>query len=391
MILTTFHFILGLWVTVLTIPVLIVAIQVLAAIFYRAKPINWNGLRRPSIAVLMPAHNEALVIAAPIQAIMQQLQAGDRLLVVADNCSDDTAAIARGLGAQVVERQHQTLRGKGYALDFGVQHLCEHPPEVLMIVDADCIVAENAIDRLAKACWMQQAPIQALDLMESPANASLKIRIAEFAWHVKNKVRPLGSKVLGVPCQLMGTGMAFLWEDILKIDLATGNIVEDMKMGLDFARLHKPPKFMPDALVTSQFPVSAQATESQRTRWEHGHMSVIVSELPSLMWEAIKATNMQMIGMACDLLVPPITMLVMLCVITLLAYVLIAPATLIMVATVAVLLLLGAILLAWLRFGQAVISFGQLCYVPWYILSKIPLYFKFFISRQKEWIRSDRD
>ena len=87
---------------------------------------------------------------------------GDRLLVVADNCSDDTAALARTAGAEVVERSNAQQRGKGYALDFGVRHLASAAPDVMIIVDADCQVGEGSIERLANCCIDSGRPTQAL-------------------------------------------------------------------------------------------------------------------------------------------------------------------------------------------------------------------------------------
>lgn len=298
----------------LFIPVAILLIQVLASFLPKKTTINKND-NRPSVAILMPAHNEELVIAQSIETIKPVLQDKDRLVVVADNCTDDTAAIATDMGATVIERFNADKRGKGYALDFGLQSLQQNPPEIVMIVDADCMVDQHAIDRLSQACVQSERPIQALYLMESQPNPSLKARIATFAWHVKNKVRPLGYKNLGLPCQLMGTGMAFQWEDISKVSLASGHIVEDMKLGTDLARLNKAPLFLQDALVTSIFPPSEAATNTQRARWEHGHLSVIVNEAPKLIWGAIKNRNGQMLGMASDLLVPPLAMLTLMCLI----------------------------------------------------------------------------
>jgi glycosyltransferase involved in cell wall biosynthesis len=85
-----------------------------------------------------------------IAAVKARLMAQDRLLVVADNCSDDTAGIAARAGAEVIERFDPDRRGKGYALDFGVRHLSTRRTEIVVIVDADCIVEGDAIDRLAR-------------------------------------------------------------------------------------------------------------------------------------------------------------------------------------------------------------------------------------------------
>jgi glycosyltransferase involved in cell wall biosynthesis len=124
---------------------------------------------RPSIAVLMPAHDEATGIAPVIAAVKASLRQNDRLLVVADNCSDDTADVAARAGAEVVERFDTSRRGKGYALDFGVRHLATRPPEIVVIVDADCLVEGDAFDRLANQCAATGRPAQALYLMHAPA------------------------------------------------------------------------------------------------------------------------------------------------------------------------------------------------------------------------------
>ena len=381
----------------LMLPVLVFLLQVLAAIFLakssasiKLSPLK-SLLAKPKVAILIPAHNESLVIAQTIQSVISQLGNQDCLLVVADNCNDDTATIARNLGATVIERTNLHERGKGYALDYGLQHLKANPPQIVIIIDADCMVENGAINKLASACVTYQCPIQALYLMESQPNPSLKARIAEFAWLVKNKVRPLGFKALGFPCQLMGTGMAFLWEDIIKINLASGHIVEDMKLGVDLCRINKAPLFLPEALVTSVFPPTAEATNTQRTRWEHGHLSMILTEAPSLFFEAIKTKNSQMLGVAMDLIVPPLVALTLSSVAILIVSFVFSIKLASVLSTILLLALVCAVLLAWGVFGRNIISFKQLCYTPIYALVKIPIYIKFFLNRQVEWVRSKRD
>lgn len=375
---------------VLMLPVLVFLLQVMAAILL-PKSVFKPLAERPSVAVLIPAHNESLVITKTIQTILPQLLPQDQLLVVADNCTDETANMARSLGANVVERFNTTLRGKGYALDHGIQYLQNRPPQVVMIVDADCSLSAHFIQVLAQACVQLQRPVQSLDLMLAPANANLKMKIAEFAWAVKNKVRPLGFKALGLPCQLMGTGMAFLWTDITKMSLANGHIAEDMKLGIDFCRAAKAAVFIPDVIVTSLFPQGEQATTTQRARWEHGHLGMIISEAPSLLLESLKSRNMQMFGLACDLIVPPLAVLVLLCVAVFIVSFIAQAQLALLLSSLLLAALTVAVLLAWLFFGRAIISFKQLCYAPIYAMIKIPLYIKFFLNRQVEWVRSKRD
>ncbi len=379
-------------IILLMFPVFVLLLQVTSAAFHTmTKRENGDNKTRPSFAILMPAHNESLVITQSIEAIKPQLNQQDSLVVIADNCTDDTAAIARHLGATVIERTQEDKRGKGYALDFGLQHLKKNPPDVVIVIDADCLTEENCIEHLVAACTQTKRPVQALYLMEGQPNPSLKARIATFAWIVKNKVRPLGFSLLGLPCQLMGTGMAFLWADINKIDLASGHIAEDMKLGTDLARLNKAPFFLHDAVVTSIFPPNDDAVRTQRARWEHGHLSVILSEAPILLFEAIRNKNLQIFGLACDLLVPPLAMLSLMCLIVFAISVFAANQLMIILSAGLLSGLLIAVFTAWARFGSGIISFTQLCYAPIYALVKIPLYIKFFLNRQVDWVRSKRD
>lgn len=379
---------------IILVPVMVLFAQALLA---------WRPVRgaasvpgpRPSVAVLIPAHNEETGLLATLSSLKPQLGASDRILVVADNCSDRTADVARQAGAGVIERSHAQLRGKGYALDFGVQALNAAPPDVVVIVDADCIVGEGAIARLAALAAAHQRPVQALYLMHTPAGSGPLKKIAEFAWIVKNKVRPLGWFRMGWPCQLMGTGMAFPWQTIRSAHLATGHIVEDMKLGLDLALAGSAPMFCPHALVYSYFPSSAEGVQSQRTRWEHGHLSVIASAAPAALLGAVRRRSASLFAFGLDLCVPPLALLVLLvCALTGLSLVLalaggpVAPLLLGVLAGVA---LAMAILLSWWRYGRTVLSGKELALAAFYVLAKIPLYFRFLFRRQVSWVRSKRD
>jgi cellulose synthase/poly-beta-1,6-N-acetylglucosamine synthase-like glycosyltransferase len=385
---------LGLLAVIALVPVSVFFLQMLLACLPpRSRPLGISV--RPRVAVLVPAHDEAAIIRATLASITPQLLAGDRLLVVADNCIDDTARLAREGGAEVVERFDTLRRGKGYALDFGVRHLAEQPPEVVIVVDADCQVGEGAIDCLARRYHQVKRPVQALYLMRAPAGSGLKVQVAEFAWRVKNLVRPRGWARLGLPCQLMGAGMAFGWHDLALINLANGHLVEDVKLGLDLCQQGKPPVFCPEALVTSQFPASQQGMNSQRTRWEHGHLGLMLADAPKRALAAISQRNGNLLAMTVDLLVPPLALLVLallgLNLVTWLVYLLSGHGTPAWIALAALAMLALAVVLAWARFCRELIPFSVLLYAPFYAARKIPLYLGFLIKRQVEWVRSKRD
>jgi cellulose synthase/poly-beta-1,6-N-acetylglucosamine synthase-like glycosyltransferase len=230
--------------------------------------------------------------------------------------------------------------------------------------------------------------------MQAPAGSKLSMRIAAFAWIVKDLVRPAGAAHWGMPCQLMGTGMAFPWPVLQGASLATGHIVEDMKLGTDLALAGTPPWFEPQALVTSEFPTSEQGAASQRTRWEHGHLQVLTSQAPPLIARGLLRADWRALALAVDLIVPPLALLVM----TVLAATLLAALGGALGAGweafgfgLALLALLTvAVLSAWARFARGVVSLGEIARAPLYALNKVPVYVRYLAGRQSEWVRTRR-
>jgi cellulose synthase/poly-beta-1,6-N-acetylglucosamine synthase-like glycosyltransferase len=382
---------------VAVLPAVILFAEVAAAVSRppRSAPGASAGARTARLAVLMPAHDEAAGIAATIGSVLPQLGPRDRLVVVADNCADDTAGLARAAGAEVLERHDPQRRGKGYALDFGVRWLERDAPELVVMVDADCLLASQALERLATRCVSSARPVQALYLMNAPSGASMGQRIAAFAWLVKNKLRPLGAAAFGWPCQLMGTGMAFPWPLIREAHLASSHLVEDMQLGLDLAEAGAAPLFCPDALVTSTFPLDRDGSRSQRTRWEHGHLSVIAGVAPRLLGRALARRDGLLAAMVLDLIVPPLAALVLLTVALGLLegvwWVLGGSAWPLVLSTAGLGLLVVAVALAWRREGRAIVSLPELLGLPLYVAGKIPLYLRLLTRRQVEWVRTKRD
>ena len=390
----TFTIIFCFIVVIISIPVITFFVQIFMSLLpLRNK--NSSAKLTSLTTILIPAHNESTGITQTLLSIKAQLTANVNVLVVADNCNDDTAIVARSNDVEVIERFHEAKRGKGFALDFGIQHLAKNPPDIVLILDADCVIGENAISTLVNEAAQYKRPIQGLYLMHAKADSPLKIKIAAFAWAVKNWARPLGFHRLGLPCQLMGSGMAFPWQVISQVNLASGHIVEDMKLGVDLAKLKLAPRFCPAALITSEFPSSAEGIKTQRTRWEHGHIGMIVKEGLPLIAQSIQQANLNMLAIALDMCVPPLALLVL--IISMLSavgmFMVIVTQQLMPWSWVFLdfLLVATVVILAWYKFGRNIVKFSELLMVPFYVLAKVPLYIKFVFKRQSEWVRSKRD
>jgi cellulose synthase/poly-beta-1,6-N-acetylglucosamine synthase-like glycosyltransferase len=351
--------------------------------------------KRPTAAVLVPAHNEALGIEPVLRAILADLRESDRLIVIADNCTDDTAVHARATGATVIERNDNERRGKGYALDCGLQSLRDNPPEVVIVIDADCLVQSGTLEKIASTAFATGRPTQALNLLDPPANPRPKDAVSALAFLVKNWVRPSGLHWLGMPGILTGTGMALPWSVIRDASLASGNIVEDMQLSMDLAIAGHPALFCPGTKVLGQLPGQNSAAKTQRTRWEHGHLRTIKTQVPRLIRESLKQRRIDLFVIAMDLSVPPLSLLVMLwgalmgaCFGVGFAVNQWLPAAILGVEG----WMIGvAILAAWIKFGRQQLPARTLLSVPFYLMWKIPLYVSYMIRPQTKWVRTERD
>lgn len=378
----------------LFIPIALFFLECSAALLPRQHETENTEKTRPSIAVLIPAHNEESGIRATLETLLPELIEKDRAVVIADNCTDETASIARNLGATVIERQDSHKRGKGYALDYGLQFLAEAPPEVVVIIDADCFVHPMMIESIARLAKTSGKPVQGTNLLAPPSNPNPKDGVSSLAFMVKNLVRPQGLSKLGFPC-LLSTGVAFPWSVIRRVSLASGNIVEDMQLGIDLAIAGYPALFCSEAKVTGVLPKQEQAAKTQRTRWEHGHLRTLLTQVPKLLQESLRQRRFDLLAIALDLCVPPLSLLVIIWAITIGAALLMGMLaeswTIAMILGLQGLLLIISIIGAWAKFGRADLPAKTLLAIPFYILWKIPIYLAFLVRPQTKWIRTERD
>jgi len=379
----------------LLVPISVLFIECIAALFPSRQITSQVVAPRPRVDVLVPAHNEAAGIRATLETLLPQLTAPDRLVVIADNCDDETAAIARTFGATVLERQEPTRRGKGYALDYGLRFIALNPPAVVVVIDADCVVHPGTIKRIARLATTTARPVQATYLMQQPNNPRPKDAVSALAFMVKNLVRPTGLDRLRLPCLLTGTGMALPWSVIREVRLASSNIVEDMQLGLDLAMAGHAPVFCSDAKVTGLLPQQKHAAKSQRTRWEHGHLQTLLTQVPNLLRASVQQKRFDLFAIALDLCVPPLSLLVMFWTAAMGGALLATGLGVSWMPTILLamegLLFSISIVGAWIKFGRTNLPMLTLLAVPLYILWKIPLYFAFLVRPETKWIRTQRD
>lgn len=380
---------------ILIVPCIVFFLECLSAFISRSSSLEYGNFKRPKTTVLIPAHNEAEQITEVLQVLKQQIASQDQIIVIADNCHDNTADLARATGVTVLEREDLQNRGKGYALDYAMQQIKDNPPEVLVILDGDCIIEPKTLENIASLAIATGRPVQATYLMEQPEDTSFKDRISMFSLKVKNLVRLLGLNRLGWHCLLTGSGMAFPWSLIKDISLAGSKTTDDTQLTVDLALAGSTPIFCEQALVIGRL-MKGKDAQSQRSRWEHGQLEMILVEVPRLLKAFLTTGNFAALGLALDIAVPPLSLLVMLWlavamvtwVATILGFASFAPAILISIAGG---FLLTGVLMAWGRFGREDLPFKNLIAIPFYIVSKIPIYLKFLVQPQSRWLKTERD
>jgi cellulose synthase/poly-beta-1,6-N-acetylglucosamine synthase-like glycosyltransferase len=384
------------FLSLLGLPILVFFVECISALSKKTDHVSYDNLTRPSVTVIIPAHNEASCIGSTLLRLKHELMPTDEVIVVADNCSDETAAIAQQYKVTVLERFDAIRKGKGYALDWGLQHLKVNPPEVVVFLDADCQVHHDTITHLAQTAIAKNRPVQATNLLKPPENITPRDAISSLAFIVKNLVRQRGLHQLGLPATLTGTGMAFPWGIIDKVSFASGNIVEDKQLGLDLALAGYSPIYCEPALVTGYFPQHQQAGNTQRTRWVHGHLQTLLTQVPPMLLAAWQQKRFDLLAIGLDMAVPPLSLLVSLWLIEMVVTFVLPtifpiswiPAWIVMIQG---LMLFTAIFGTWNKFAKADFPAKIFLKIPIYILWNMGIYWSFLIKPQKTWIRTERD
>lgn len=366
----------------------------------------------PFLVVLIPAHNEELVLVATLTSLIQQSYPREHfeIVVVADNCTDTTAELARQREVSVFERVDPEKRGKGYALEWAMARLWERErkPDAVVIVDADTKVASNFLLVMAGRLFEGVAPAQwaghqrVLQGRYGVLNGaeSWRALLMEGAFELVNHIKPLGRSALGFSVGLKGNGMGFTRAVLEAAPWRGHSITEDIDYGLDLL-LHQrlAVGYLPEAVVRAQMPNSAGQAASQRARWERGRYRLLRERALPLLWAGLRRGDLRLVDASFDLVVPPLAELAALHAAWLgLTFLGLKMGTLVgawpLVPLVSLACYAGYIL-GGLRVAEASPAvYGALARAPFYALWKFALY---FLPRRKraaggaeEWVRTER-
>lgn len=278
----------------------------LASWFYRPPKRQDRG--NLSLGVVIPAHDEAGSIGTTIDAVRACVM-GEALpiFVIADNCSDETAHVARTAGAQVLERHDLDQRGKGAALDWFLRrHASAYKDlDALCFIDADSRPDRDFFMRMADALADDNLQVvQGYNGVLNPLE-NTRVSLTACAFMAINHVRPAGASMLFGSTVLKGNGMALKTALLGRIGWPGEGGVEDLACSLELDRMGVRVGYQADAVIRSEMTRSRVVAEGQRGRWEAGRLALAARALPGCLLRG-------RLAMALDLLTPPLSLLVLL-------------------------------------------------------------------------------
>ena len=236
--------------------------------------------------MVIPAHDEREGIGRCVASLRRCAPAGCpvELVVVADNCTDDTAERARAAGARVIERRDPTRRGKGYALEFAFERLfAEHDDlDAVLVVDADTDVEPNFLTACVARFRAGATALQCRYLVRDPGTSPRK-RLMNVAFMAFNGVRPRGRDRLGLSAGILGNGFGLTRSCLEAVPYAARSVVEDLEHHLDLVRAGYRVEFVDETTVRGDIPDGGTGAETQRARWEGGRLRMIREKVPELL------------------------------------------------------------------------------------------------------------
>jgi cellulose synthase/poly-beta-1,6-N-acetylglucosamine synthase-like glycosyltransferase len=365
------------------------------------------------ILFLIPAHNEATLLPATL-ANLRQLDYPNELYevhVVADNCSDKTAELARAGGAIVHERFH-TMQGKGFALQWLLKRLWarETPHDAIVIVDADTIVSHNFLRVMDAQLAVGARALQAYYAVRDPCSSPV-VGLRCIALTGLHYLRPLGRMLLGGSAGLQGNGMLFRAE-LMHQHEWTGHLTEDIEFHMSLIAAGERVLFAPDAVVWAEMPTTLAGSTTQNERWERGRVEMLRRYVPKLLRDASRALGRRQwrraylnLDAAMEHLIPPFTVLLALSLSLSAASILLFALSFWLLPSALPWAATNLLLVLALALGQAIyIAAGlhltripktiykALLHVPAFMLWKLALYGRVLTGRQqKGWIRTPRN
>lgn len=358
----------------------------------RAGPVGGAQAERFRLAVVVPAHNEAALIARCVTSVAASIAASRRtdeceIVVVADNCTDPTAARAAEAGARVLVRQNELLKGKGYALRHAFDRLQAKQFNGFLVVDADSVISPNVVGETVR--YLETgSPATQCRYRVLNCDAGVRTQLMDLSFLAFNVLRPRGRSNWGLSCGIQGNGFGLRRETLKKVPYDASSIVEDLEYHLRLVAAGERVDFIDDAIVFGEIPADRHAAKVQRSRWEGGRLRMVREWVPGLVAQVLRG-GCRLIEPLLDLLTFPMAYHVVLLVLAAVAL----PASLRFWAMFSLAIVLVHVLRACLLGEHPLKTVIALAAAPFYVLWKITTLGAVFSASRRgaTWVRSGRE
>lgn len=269
--------------------------------------------RRLRFDVLVPAHNESAVIENCVASLRKIDWPAPlfRLIVVADNCDDATAALAAAAGAEVLVRTDPSRRGKGFALQHGFEHSRAMGwADAVAIVDADSEVSANILEAFAARIEGGAGAVQAHYGVLNPLQ-SWRTRLMAIAHGAFHGLRSRARERLGLSCGIRGNGWCVTHAVLKEQPYQAFSLTEDLEYGTDLGLAGIRVHYADEACANAEMAAGEQVASRQRQRWEDGRMDLMRSRTVPLLQMAWRRRSPVGLDLAIDLLIPPLSYVVL--------------------------------------------------------------------------------
>jgi len=253
-----------------------ILISLCSLVKIKDKPLKVNKKHR--FMAIIPAHNEEAVVGNLIESLKNQNYDKDLydIYVIADNCTDNTAKVAKEAGAIVYKRFDETKKTKGYALDWFLKQKIEEnaPYDAFFIFDADNIVHPDFIKNMNKKLCQGEDVVQGYRDIKNPTDSWITAGYALFYWSM-HRFYHLARYNLGLSPLLNGTGFMVKFDVVKPQGWDTVTLTEDIEFSLKRIIKGKRLGWATDAICYDEQPVGFKQSWSQRSRWTVGHIQCI--------------------------------------------------------------------------------------------------------------------
>ena len=234
--------------------------------------------KKHKFMAIIPAHHEAGVVANLIESLKNQEYDKDLLdiYVIADNCTDDTAEVARKAGAIVYERFDETKKTKGFALQWFLNKKVEDGSDydAFCVFDADNIVMPDFIEQMNKKLCQGEEIVQGYRDIKNPTDSWVSAGYAIFYWTM-NRFYHLARYNVGLSPLINGTGFMVKMDIVRQEGWNTKTLTEDIEFSLKSIAKGRRLGWAVDAKVYDEQPIGFKQSWSQRSRWTVGHLQCV--------------------------------------------------------------------------------------------------------------------